>query len=546
MLTLYYRSQRSMLLHQAQMSLDLSSEIDDASFAESESEVSRLMGVVRNERSILFLGRSGSGKSSVFASLIDDPVVGKYQMQEASVLWRVDASLDAVPARYLDRDDISGISFIDTADLASETVQEQLDELCQKVDVIICTLDAREVEDEVYWQTVTRLKDPSLRASCLIVVTHADLVSGSQMLALKNKLRHHAVKYLIQEEDCFLLTVGDEMATRHLRKRVQESLDGEKGLYYDLKELSEACRELLHKQSVVLRARHAARRSDTAFMQSIDKEIGRFQDRQREGVASLCEYYISDVYTLIDELHASVVKRFGWIFFPTKLIALQGLDYAVDEGFSKILQAKLRDNQVDSDEQFTQACMQHWTSVGERMKQTLHCDIGEFKSDEVAEALHQRRYRLVAPLYRMMLEKKYRFELRQIYTPLVNRILPIYILICASLGMAGVMGLMGMLVFAIPFLALAILFWVLASVVQYLSIKSTNKKLIAITSELVASMKEELHQELEELILNRVASYRYLYKDVRQKLIHQEEMLYPLSEKQSVLYRQFSLLHNQF
>ncbi len=535
-----------MLLYHARMSLDLAHEVDDESFLENENELLQLMERIRDDRAILFLGRKGSGKSSVFASLINDPIVGKYEMSEPSVLWRVDARLDGVPARYLDRDDISGISFIDTADLALDSVQEELSSLSQKADVVICTLDAREVDDAIYWESVMRVKDSNPRASCLIVVTHADLVGVSEMLSLKNKLRYHAVKYMAQEEDCFLLSIHDISAMDQLRKRVQESLDGEQGLYFELRELTELCRDLLHKQSHVLRTRQAARRSDTAFMRSIDKEIGRFLDRQREGVSSLCDYYISDIYGLIDELHASVERRLGWGFSPTKMLVLQRLDFAVDEHFSHTMQAKLRENQIDSDEQFTQACMQHWGSVGERMKKTLHCDIGDFKSDELVAALIKRRYRLVAPLYRLMQVNKYRYALRQIYIPLLNRIMPIYILICVCAGMAGAMAMMGMLIFSIAFVGLAILFWLLASFVQYFSVRSTNKRLIATTRELVDAMKPELHAELEELVLNRVASYRYLYKEVRQKLVRQEEMLYPLSERQSVLYRQFSLLHGRF
>ncbi len=546
MLTLYYRSQRSVLLHHARLSIDLAREIDDESFLEDENELCQLMERIRGDRSILFLGRKSSGKSSVFASLIKDTVVAKYEMVEPSVLWRVDARLDGEPARYLDREDISGISFIDTADLASTAVQEQLHDLSLKADVVVCTLDAREVDDEIYWQSVMKVKESNPRTTCLIVVTHADLIGVSKMLSFKNKLRYHALKYLVQEEDCFLLSTNDAPAIDQLRKRVQEALDGEQGLYYDLRVLSELCRELLHKQSHVLRARQVARRSDRAFMRSIDKEIGRFQDRQREGVESLCDYYISDIYGLIDDLHDSAEERIGWSFFPTKMLSLLRLDFAVDEDFRAVVQAKLRENQIDSDEQFTQACLQHWTSVGERMKKTLHCDIGDFKMDELLSSLIKRRYRMVAPLYRLTQENKYRFKLRQIYIPLLNRIMPLYILICASIGMVGVMGMMGMLLFAFIFGVLAVLLWLLASFVQYLSVKSTRKKLESISRELVDEMKPVLREELEELILNRVASYRYLYKEVRQKLVRQEEMLYPLSERQSVLYRQFSLLYSRF
>ncbi len=548
MLSLAYRSQKSLITHLAGQILALSSEIAEGSLVEQEKRLEETVNALTHNRRVLLLGRENSGKSTLLHALIDEPLIPQVISRERVIRWRTTASeRESTPARYLMRDDLAGLEFIDTTDHLLTGVVERLPELVAQSDIAIAVVNSRDIEEADFWTMLRDMQALETRCQFAIVPTHIDLLDAKQSLRLKGAIQDGTHDYLREPIPYFPLDAredSDELT--RLSAYVQGVLDGEQGMRRDLVEAADACQELLQKHAQVLQARQAARSADTGFLRSVDEEINRFQERQLAGVETLIENYVNDLQEISEDIEAELTGYFGSLFIPTDLLVYERVAPEIESDYYLQLNSALLERQKESDQQFILACKSHWTSVEERMRDTLHCSISSFQSGKLLLELGELHRQLFHTVHETLQKNQFRHKVHSMLTPLIGKIYPLFILICLMTAVAGSLGFYEYHFFGLLCLIAAGFFWLLASLVQHLSIRTASKALKTLLVEVNHSVSQPLASALGELILSRVAAYRQLYKEPRELLVEQEKMLIPLTQQQRKLYQQFCALRRMF
>ncbi len=548
MLSLAYRSQKSLINHLAGQALALSREIAESSLVEHENTLSQALKVLTHNRRVLLLGRENSGKSTLLSALINEPLIPKVISRERVIRWRTTAcEPESSPARYLMRDDLASLEFIDTTDHLLTGVVERLPELVAQSDIAIAVVNSRDLEDADFWIMLRDLLALETRCQFAIVPTHIDTLDAKQTLRLKGAIQDGIHDYVKTPIPYFPLDTREESdELTRLNAYIQEILDGEQGMHRDLVEASNACQALLQKQANVLQSRQAARSADTGFLRSVDEEINRFQERQLAGVEPLIESYVNDLQEISEDIEDELSGYFGSLFIPSDLLVYERVAPEIEAEYYLQLNAALLERQKDSDQQFLLACKSHWTSVEERMRETLHCNISSFQSGKLLHELAELHRQLFHTVYETLQQNQFRHKLHSMLTPLIAKIYPLFILICLMTAVAGGLGFYEYHFFGLLCIIAAGFFWLLASLVQQLNIRATSRALKALLIEVNHSISQPLASALAELVLSRVAAYRQLYKEPRELLVEQEKKLIPLMQEQRKLYQQFCALRRMF
>ncbi len=543
MLTLAHRSQKSILQYLAGQALTLSRDIADSSLTEHEQELQQALDQLSQDRRILLFGRAKSGKSSVLAALINEPVIARAETRERIARWRTCPPNDGPDQRahYLMRDELAGFEFIDTADCQLIGVEDRLPRLVEQSDIALAVVNSHDIENPIYWKTLAHLVEHSEHCRFAIVATHVDSLNAMQLLRLKGALQDGIRDYLPEPLPCFRLGSPDDIETMdELRAYVQHSLDARDALYRDLINTANACQTLLQKHAILLAARQSARHADTGFLQGIDREIDRFLERQLSGVESLTDSYMQEIHQLPSSLCAWIRSHFNSFFVPSDLLLFERVVPDIESQYYSHLRTRILERQEESDRQFVLSCESHWNDVGERMQDKLHCDIGSFQNITLSRELGELHRQLLYSLHCAIQQRKLRASARQLLLPQAAKLYPLFILICMIIAVAGIIGFYEYDLFAVLCLIGALLIWLIATTVQYYQLKSVGKALESLILDVGSSIEQSLQTALGELVLSRVAAYRQLYKQPREALVEQERMLVPLTHRQRKLYQQFS------
>lgn len=224
-------------------------------------------------------------------------------------------------------------------------------------------------------------------------------------------------------------------------------------------------------------------------------------------------------------------KTLGWFLSPVTLLRLELLGAGTERFYYKALRTEVLFQQETSDGNFVLSCMSHWRSVRPRMKKTLECEIGEFPGEVLSAELEELRVRMGRELYRPFAEIKLRNSFNKTFNSHVGWMGVLCIFICLLLILAGVLGIFELQSYAVLSVVMAGLVWVFGSVMHYIAAHRICSEIVQYSLELQDKIKASIGNAVASLLVSRVAAYRRLYTEPREKVARHEASLGPIQLK---------------
>ena len=172
------------------------------------------------------------------------------------------------------------------------------------------------------------------------------------------------------------------------------------------------------------------------------------------------------------------------------------------------------------------------------MKQALGCEIGEFPESALSAELELLRRRLENALARPFQELKWRARMGELFRASLPWRRVVLVLLCLLLLLAGVTGFLGQDSLALVVLSVVGGLWLLATLLHYRDVYAACRCVRDGSEELREAMAPLLAEEVEALVLSRVAAYRRLFAEPRQRVADYEASLTPLQSKCRQLFDQ--------
>lgn len=537
-----YSTQEGLVRYWSDQAVALCHDIEDEGLEEHAEPVRVAQEALLHDRRIIAIGGAGSGKSALLAGLAGAPAIARHQRESRYVCWRYACrDGDATCSRFLPLPYLNGLELVDTADCGDEETREMCRALLQGADVVIGVVDGRAPAASPVWELLATLPEESLR-TCLLAVTHTDRLGAEEGLRLKDTLRELSRSRVNYPLPPYYVCPGDARGMETFRSRVQEAMLAPHGLRALVRGLAERAADLVDKQSRILRARRAASLTDNSFISGIDQEIDNIQNYQMQGLAGHQDSMSEALRRVLPPLLQRVRRYFGWGLSPSTLLRLELLGADTDRALYRQVEQEVQDMQTESDRQFAHLCARHWKDVRPRMKKTIECELGEFPEAELETELRELRKRLCGDLYEPFANTGLRHQLFSLFIAQAGWMRACLIFICFLLVAGGVLGFIGQDVPAVCCVASAALVWLGGTIGSQVACYHVCREVTKLTDELRASMELSMRGALERLIVSRVAAYRRLYTEPRQKVSRQNEMLEPLQQRQKEIYLQLRTL----
>lgn len=537
-----YSTQEGLVRYWADQAVELCRDIDDADLEEFVKPVHEAELLLEHDRRIIVIGGGGCGKSSLLAGLAEAPAIAGYQRREHYVCWRfVCRDNDATCSRFIPQDNLNGLELVDTGDCSDAAVRETCLTLLQGADAVIAVVDGRSPEASPVWELLLTLPKASLD-SCLLVVTFTDKLGAEASLLLKDALRDLCAQKLGCVLASYFITVGAKSAMEVFRKRVHETMLGPYGVRAAIRALADRASELIDKQSRILRARHSASQTMNSFISGIDQEIDNILSHQMMGLSAHRQNLNNVLRRAIDPLLRRVRSSFGWVLTPTILLRLEFMGADTDRALYGRMEDEAQHLQTETDRQFVDLCSRHWQNVRPRMKKTLECEIGDFPESALQTELNDLRKRLCNDLYEPFANTGLRHRLFRLFVSQAGWMRACLIFQCFLLTLAGVVGFLGQDVLGVCCVASALLVWLGGTVGSYFACRHICKQVTELATNLCDTMDNSMRGVLERLTVSRVAAYRRLYIEPRQKVARQDATLEPLQQRQKNIHIQLRSL----
>ena len=536
-----YSTQEGLVRYWSDQALALSLEIDDEELTSYAEPVLATQDALQHDRRIIAIGGAGSGKSALLAGLAGAPAIARHERQQPYVCWRhLCRDHDATCSRFLPLQHLYGIELVDTADCGGEA-HEVCQALLQGADVVIAVVDGRAPESSPVWELLATLPERSLN-TCLLAVTHTDMMGAEQGLRLKDQLREIARDRLRYPLPPYYVCPADARGVETFRSRVQEALAGPHGVRAVIRGLAECSADLVDKQSRILRARRMVSLTSNSFISGIDQEIDNILAFQMRGLEMQRNYVQDELQQSLPPLRRRVRRHFGLGLSPSTLLRLELLGADTDRALYRRLEQQVQGMQTVADEKFAELCCKHWNNVRPRMKKTIECEIGEFPGTALGEDLLDLRKRLSGDLYELVAGTGMRHKLYELFMAQAGWMRACLVFICFLLTAGGVLGFVGQDIPAVCCVAAAALVWLGGAIGSQVACYHICRELARMTEALCGEVGASLRGVLERLIVSRVAAYRRLYTAPRQKVSRQNETLEPLQERQKEIYLQLRTL----
>lgn len=532
MLSRSFRTEESRARYWAQQAVELCSEIEDESLNELIEAVYKADIALDRDRRIMVIGGEKCGKSTLLAAIAGYPLIAKVPLTEDYVCWRYRCKDgDATCSRFIPLENLSGLELVDTRSCADEAVASTVARLVKGADVVIAVVDGRSYESSPVWVQMAALKETQ-RAASLVAVTHTETLGADASLKLKENLRDFCREHVGAPLPlCFINPNSSPENLESFLQLVQDALAQPGGIRSAIRHLLECGKELTRKQGSILVARERVARTDSGFLAGIEQEIDYFLDRQRDSLESCTEAYAEAAMRALPSTINKLQKTLGWFLSPVTLLRLELMGTGTERFYYRALRSEVLFQQETSDGNFVMSCMSHWRSVRPRMKKTLECEIGEFPDEELRAELEELRVRMGRELYKPFAEIKLRSSFSKTFNAHVGWMSACCIFICLFLILAGVLGILELQTFAILSVIMAGIVWMLGSVVHYFVAKRLCSEIVQHSLQLQDKIKKSIGNAVERLIVSRVAAYRRLYTEPREKVARHEASLGPLQHK---------------
>lgn len=538
-----YRKEESLARHWAEQAIDLCVDIDDEELNELIPPIKDAIKALERDRRVIFIGESGCGKTSLLAGLAQYPSMPKSPLKEDYHSWRYRNSEQDTPhadnTSYIPMEDLEGLELVDTADCKDESRTDTLVGLMRDADVVIAVADARSCETSSIWQMLMKLT-PEQRKECLITITHTDLLPAETALTLKDKLRDFCAKNLASVPAVYLISPTTMKGLEGFALRVQECLNAKHGVKGVIRKIIDNTCELLNRQSRILRAREEVSKNDNGFLSAVDQEIDHFLNHQLTGLKTYVDMYAEATLLALPQTISKFNKTFGYWLSPVTLVRMELFGAGTEKYYYHMLSNEILTRQESSDKNFILSCSGHWRNVRPRMKKAMECEIGEFPEQELGHELHELRRRLGRDLYRPFTKNNVRRNIAQAFNQCTSRMKFFTFLICILLIVAGVFGFLGNDVVAYRLVIAAAVAWGLGSLAHLSAARLIRKEVIQQARLLQDTISETLGEDMQQLLISRVAAYRKLYAEPRRKVARHDAMLKPLQQKHLNILREIN------
>lgn len=531
MLRRCYRVYEAKLRHRVQQALELCRVIDEESLPPLTEPVLAALRVLQHDRRVLFCGGAGSGKSSLLAAVAECPVMAKRPLETAYVCWRYRCDDgDATASCFLPEESLEGLELVDTGDCALPEVADTVAALMPGADVVVAVMDARRVEESPAWALLAR-PEAQQAGTLMLALTHTDALAAEELLQLKSTVRELCRTRMSKMPVAYDVSPTVPAVVEAFTSRVQDALAAPGGLRDALQALREQAINLVYKASDVLRGRALIMQKDSGFLAGVEQEIENFLAHQRRGVQGCCEHYTEAVQRVAPRLCRALRRAYGWFYSPVLLVRLEHFGEAAERCYTGLLQQEIGRHQQENDRSFVLSCAGHWKSVRPRMKQALGCEIGEFPESALSAELELLRRRLENALARPFQELKWRARMGELFRASLPWRRMVLVLLCLLLLLAGVTGFLGQDSLALVVLSVVGGLWLLATLLHYRDVYAACRCVRGDSEELREAMAPLLAEEVEALVLSRVAAYRRLFAEPRQRVADYEASLTPLQSK---------------
>ena len=539
MLKRCYRAQESLVRYWAQQAVELCSDIDDESLAESCSAVEKAVERMGEDRRVVLIGASGSGKSELLAGMVGCPVLGRISPTHHYLRWRyLNNGGDTEHCRFMPEPALAGMELVNTRGCEQPAVAEAVAPLLPGADVVVAVVDARSISASPVWEMMAPLPETGGPA-CLVVLTHTDALDAEHTVSLSETVRNLCRERVGRVLPVFQLNPTHSALAAEFGSRVMEAMESSSGgLRAAIRETMKCGSDLLYKQGSVLKTRDAVARTDSGFLQGIEQEIDNFLARQMQGVRNCVLNYAASAQRCMPRLIQHIRRSLGWFLSPVVLVRLESYGPASENLYYRLVLDDVASQQEELDKQFVVSCGGHWRSVRPRMKQTLQCEIGDFPAADLETELEQLRTRLQSSLYNPFRDLKIRSAFAALFKCQVDWMRFMVVCFCLSLILAGVSGFLDFNDLAIILLASAGGFWIFGSLIHYLVLRKICSLMRTSAEPLRENLAEHLGNLVQDMIVSRVAAYRRLYTAPRQRVAAYETSLAPLQQRQSEIFRQ--------
>ncbi|MBR5888670.1 MAG: hypothetical protein IKY92_01335 [Akkermansia sp.] len=539
MLKRCYRAQESLVRYWAQQAVELCADIEDEGLNESRESVEQAVDRMADDCRVVVIGADGSGKSQLLAGMVGCPVLARVAPAHHYLRWRyLNTGGDADHCRYLAEPGIAGLELVSTRGCEQPDVAEAVSPLLPGADAVVAVVDARDVQSSPVWEMLAPLPEDGGPA-CLVALTHTDALDAEHTVTLSDKVRTLCRERVGRVLPVYQINPTNPALAAEFGTRVMEAMESSSGgLRAAIREVMRRGSDLLYKQGSVLKARDAVARTDSGFLQGIEQEIDNFQARQMQGVRNCILNYAGAAQRCMPLLLRQLRRSLGWFLSPVALIRLEGYGAASENLYYRLVLDDVALHQEELDKQFVVSCAGHWRSVRPRMKQTLQCEIGEFPGEQLEAELLQLRSRMKSPIYEPFRHLKIRSAFSSLFKCQVDWMRFFVVCLSLSLILAGLLGVLSLDVLAVSSLGMAAFFWLLGSCIHLLVVRKIHALIKTCAEPLHERMMEQMASLVQDMIVSRVAAYRRLYTEPRQKVASYETSLAPLQQRQSEIFRQ--------
>lgn len=523
----------------AQQAVALCDDIDDESLADSKAAIEQSIERMGRDRRIVLIGASGSGKSALLAGMVGCPVLGRVAPSHHYLRWRyLNNDGDSDYCRFMAEPALAGMELVNTRGCEQPAVAEAVAPLLPAADVVIAVVDAREAQASPAWELMAPLPEEGGPA-CLVALTHVDELDAEHTVTLSDAVRGLCRERLGRVLPVYQINPVNAALAAEFGNKVMEVMESSSGgLRAAIRETMKCGSDLLYKQGSVLKARDAVARTDSGFLQGIEQEIDNFQTRQMQGVRNCVLNYAAAAQRSMPRLIHHLQRSMGWLLSPVVLIRLESYGPASENLYYRLVLDDVATQQEELDKQFVVSCGGHWRSVRPRMKQTLQCEIGDFPATSLESELEQLRTRLRSSLYEPFRHLKIRPAFASLFKCQVDWMRMMLVCFCIALILAGLLGFLSFENMAFIMLAVAAFFWVLGSLIHILVVRKICALIRTHAEPLYESLTTHLTDHVQDMIVSRVAAYRRLYTEPRQRVAAYETSLAPLQQRQSEIFRQ--------
>ena len=523
----------------AQQAVELCAELDDESLEPLKDAVLESVETMGQDRRVVVLGASGSGKSALLAGMVGAPVLGKVSFAHHFLRWRyLNDDDDFTHCRFLPNANLAGMELVDTHGCEEPAVRDAVLELLPGADVVVAVVDVRTLQDSPVWEMLATLPGEGGPA-CLLVLTFADTLDAAASISLNETARQLCRERLNRVLPLYLVNALQPKQMDELGDKVVAAMESAGSAFRSaIREVMKRGDELLRKQGSILKARDAVARTDSGFLQGIELEIDGFQTRQMQGVRNCVLNYSSSSQRGMPRLLQHLRHSLGFCLSPVVLLRLECYASAVENLYYRLILDDVTLQQEELDKQFVHSCNGHWRSVRPRMKQTLQCEIGDFPAAELEKELEQLRQRLQVSLYEPFRALRLRSRFTSMFKCQVEWMRFFITCVCLSLTVAGLLGFFSLESLAYIFLGVSAAFWLLGSLIHCLVVRKICKLVRREAEPLREELTVHMQPQVQDMIVSRVAAYRRLYTNPRRRVAEYETTLEPLQKRQNEIMRQ--------